>query len=404
MIKGDRPQPPSSQPHRTEVERRNVKQGEVLLNLWTGILSKYRTTLHHFPTVGAQGIAPSNAEEAHPVFPMDKFLLDTWFPVEQQRIVMTELLRRVGLTRIRADYFLQLWVYLLVKQNQEKTPALKSPLLQLKLLTEPMICTHREAANLFYGEKDQGSDRAAGLMLDKLTALGLIRKSFDGNTTRIEILPIPELLSAPQAHPSIAAVKPDAFDPRCDAIPVAHLLATNYNWMNRNLHATPHRIAKLLRSWNQQYPTGMRVLRRIDNQNPVGFYLLYPVASDSEANFFQAPNRGLHFSSENEIDPFVMAQAGDQNCLAVYIRSWVIDAPYIQPYQAHFLQDAQQVLHQMKQDFPKLCDLYSMIMHPTYEALAASLGFQKMRNAPSSIYWMYLALDRFLALSLQLLP
>ena len=118
---------------------------------------------------------------------MDKFLLDTWFPVEQQRIVMTELLRRVGLTRIRAEYFLQLWIYLLVKQ----TPAPKPPLLRLELLAEPMICTHREAANLFYGEKDQGSDRAAGLMLDKLTALGLIRKSFDGNTTRIEILPIP---------------------------------------------------------------------------------------------------------------------------------------------------------------------------------------------------------------------
>jgi hypothetical protein len=331
---------------------------------------------------------------------MDEFSLETWLSQDQQRIVIIELLRRVGLTRIRAEYFLRLWVYLLVKQGQSEIPKLKPPLLHLVLPAEPMICTHREAANLFYREKDQGSDRAAGLMLDKLAALGLIRKSFDGNTTRIEILPIPEILSTPQAHASIAKVKPDAFDPRCDAIPVAHLLATNYNWMNRNLHATPHRIAKLLRSWSQEYSTGMRVLRRIDNQNPVGFYLLYPVASDSEANFFQDPNRGLHFSTGSEIDPFIMAQPGDQSCLAVYIRSWVIDAPYIQPNQAHFLQDAQQVMHQMKQDFPNLCDLYSMIMHPTYEALAASLGFQKMRNSPSSIYWMYLALDRFLALSL----
>jgi hypothetical protein len=331
---------------------------------------------------------------------MDEFFLEKWFPQDRQRDVMTELLRRVGLTRIRAEYFLRLWVYLLVKQSQGKVPVLKPPLLHLELLAEPTICTHREAANLFYGEKDQGSDRAAGLMLDKLAALGLIRKSFDGNTTRIEILPIPEILSDPQAQSSIAEAKPDVFDPRCDAIPVAHLLATNYNWMNRNLHATPHRIAKLLRSWSQQYPTGMRVLRRIDNQNPIGFYLLYPVASDSEVNFFQDPNRGLHFSTGSEIDPFTMAQPGDRSCLAVFIRSWVIDAPYIQPCQAHFLQDAQQVMHQMKQDFPNLCDLYSMVMHPTYEALAASLGFQKMRNSPSSIYWMYLALDRFLALSL----
>ncbi|WP_404786156.1 hypothetical protein [Altericista sp. CCNU0014] len=330
---------------------------------------------------------------------MDNIPVETWFPPDRQRVVTTEVLQRVGLTRIRAEYFTRLWIYLLVKETQAKTPTAKPPLLCLELLTEPVICTHREAANLFYSEKDRGSDRAAGLMLDKLAALGLIRKFFDGNTTRIEILPIPELLSAPQTR-NIATVKPDAFDPRCDAIPVAQLLATNYNWMNRNLHATPHRIAKLLRSWSQQYSTGMRVLRRTDNQNPIGFCLLYPVASTSEAKFFQDPNRGLHFSSESEIDPFVMAQPGDLDCLAIYIRSWVIDAPYIPQYQASFLQDAQQILHQMKQDFPNACDLYSMIVHPTYEALAASLGFQKMRNAPSSIYWMYLALDRFLALDI----
>lgn len=41
-----------------------------------------------------------------------------------------------------------------------------------------------------------------------------------------------------------------------------------------------------------------------------------------------------------------------------------------------------------------------MSMHPTYEALAPSLGFQKMRNAPLFIYCMYLALDRFLALEI----
>ncbi|NJM68701.1 MAG: hypothetical protein HC851_25090, partial [Acaryochloris sp. RU_4_1] len=84
----------------------------------------------------------------------------------------------------------------------------------------------------------------------------------------------------------------------------------------------------------------------------------------------------------------------------VYIRSWVVEAPYVLTHQPLFLQDAQNVLEQMKQDFPNLCDLYSMIMHPTYEALAATLGFQKMRNSPSSIYWMYLAVDRFLALDI----
>ncbi|MGB8697910.1 MAG: hypothetical protein WCD18_00705, partial [Thermosynechococcaceae cyanobacterium] len=174
----------------------------------------------------------------------------------------------------------------------------------------------------------------------------------------------------------------------------------NYNWMNRNLHASPHRIAKLLRAWSQQYGAGLRVLRRTDNQNPVGFYLLFPVTQESEVHFFQDPNRSLHFSSEDSTDPFTLAQVGDLSCLAVFIRSWVIEAPYISTHQPIFLQDAQTVLHQMKQDFPNLCDLYSMIIHPTYEALSVSLGFQKMRNSPSSIYWMYLALDRFLALDI----
>jgi hypothetical protein len=331
---------------------------------------------------------------------MDDVQLNEWFSDAQQRAVVTQLLQRVGLTRIRAEYFVRLWVYVLVKHTQAQNPSAKPPLLRLELPSEPVICTYREAANLFYGEKEQGSDRAAGLMIDKLIALGLIRKYFDGNTTSIEILPIPEILSAPTIQDTIA-VNPDAFDPRCDAIPVAHLLATNYNWMNRNLHATPHRIAKLLRIWSQQYGIGMRVLRRADNQNPVGFYLLYPVASESEVNFFQDPNRGLHFSSESETDPFAIAQPGDGQCLAVYIRSWVVEAPYVSTHQTLFLQDAQKVLAQMKQDFPNLCDLYSMIMHPTYEALAATLGFQKMRNSPSSIYWMYLAVDRFLALDIE---
>jgi hypothetical protein len=330
---------------------------------------------------------------------MNDIQVNQWFPLDRQRAAIAQLLQQVGITRIRAEYFIRLWVYLLVKQAQAQNLTAKPPLAGLALLSEPVICTYREAANLFYGEKDQGSDRAAGLMIDKFAALGLIRKYFDGNTTSIEILPIPSLLSAPSPQLAVE-VKPDAFNLRSDAVPVAYLLAANYNWMNRSLQTTPHRIAKLLRSWNQQYAIGMRVLRRMDNENPVGFYLLYPVASESEVYFFHDPNRGLHFSSESETDPFVMAVPGDEQCLALFIRSWVIESPYVSTHQSIFLKDAQQVLHQMKHDFPNLCDLYSMIMHPTYEALATSLGFQKMRNSPSSIYWMYRSLDRFLALEI----
>jgi hypothetical protein len=335
----------------------------------------------------------------HDALMHDTIQVNEWFPLDRQRTAIAQLLQQVGITRIRAEYFIRLWVYLLVKQTQSQNLAAKPPLTELTLLNEPVICTYREAANLFYGEKEQGSDRAAGLMIDKFAALGLIRKYFDGNTTSIEILPIPSLLGTPSPQLAVE-VKPDAFNLRSDAIPVAYLLSANYNWMNRSLQTTPHRIAKLLRGWNQQYAIGMRVLRRMDNENPVGFYLLYPVASESEVHFFNDPNRGLHFSSESEADPFVMAQLGDEQCLALFIRSWVIEAPYLSTHQSIFLKDAQQVLHRMKHDFPNLCDLYSMIMHPTYEALATSLGFQKMRNSPSSIYWMYRSLDRFLDLEI----
>jgi hypothetical protein len=156
-----------------------------------------------------------------------------------------------------------------------------------------------------------------------------------------------------------------------------------------------------LRGWAKEYTTGMRVLRRVDNLNPVGFYLLYPTASESEANFFTSPNKSLHLSAINEQDPFKMASVGDENCLSVFIRSWMIDANYLDKYRLIFLQDAQKTLQKMTLDFPNLCDLHTLIIHPDYEKLAAVLGFQKtIQESPNSIYWMYLGLDRFLSLDM----
>jgi hypothetical protein len=325
--------------------------------------------------------------------PLDSTLVDQWFSVQQQQAVVEQLRQRVGLTRIRATYFVRLWVYLLVKEK----PQLQPPLSQLDCPVGPVSCTHREAAHLFYSDKEQGSDRAAGLILDKLAALGLLQKTFDGNTTQIEIPEIPEVLSGLDRK-SLVDLKLDNFDPRCDAIPIANLLATNYGWMNQSLQSTPHRIAQLLRLWASQYSTGMRVLRRSDNLNPMGFYLLYPVASESEVNFFEVAHRGLHLSSLSDVDPFVMATPGDETCVAVYIRSWMIEPAYLDRYRAEFVSDAQQALLKMQQDFPNLCDLYTLMIHPSFEAMTAALGFQKLQQGPSSIYWMYLALDRFLGL------
>ena len=61
------------------------------------------------------------------------------------------------------------------------------------------------------------------------------------------------------------------------------------------------------------------------------------------------------------------------------------------------VEDAQQTLGQMQRDFPHFCDLYTLMIHPRYEALTTALGFQKLQPNAASIYWLYLALDRFLA-------
>ena len=121
---------------------------------------------------------------------MDIAKLDAWYSQSQRRTAVSLLMKRVGVTRTRAECFIRLWVYLSVKQLQESQPRLKPPLAKLELLATEVQCTHREAAELFYSDSDRGSDRAAGMMLDKLAALGLIAKHFDGNATAIEIQPI----------------------------------------------------------------------------------------------------------------------------------------------------------------------------------------------------------------------
>ena len=332
---------------------------------------------------------------------METTELEDWLCQEEQEALINYLGTKVGLTRVRAECFVRLWIYLTVKEQLQKTPDLQPPLIQLKEMTTPVSCTHREAATLFYSDKEKGSDRAAGMMLDQLAALGLIEKSFDGNTTNLKINFTPETFPENKS-PHKETLMIDQFDPRSDAIPIATLLAQNYNWMNRNSETLPHRISRLLRQWSSEYEKGMRVLRRTDNDHPVGFYLLYPTARESEHKFFGPPSKGLHLSSMNAVDPFQIALPGDKDCFAVFVRSWMIQAEYQGEYQLPFLQDAQKTFKQMQEeDFPNLCDIYTLIIHPSYEKLANGLGFQRMSSDPQlSIYWMYQALDRFVGLDL----
>jgi hypothetical protein len=324
--------------------------------------------------------------------------LDHFFPLVQQRTYVAALLGRGGLTRRRAECFVRLWAYLLLKQQQELGTAQLETLKQLHSTEGFIACTHREAAGLFYGHKERGSDRAAGMMVDQLVALGLIEKRFDGQSLCIKVRPLPELVTSTEPSKPIELI-PDNFNPRTDAIPIASLIAQTYIWATKDESATPQRIAKILRNWSQEYPTCLRVLRRSDNRNPVGIAILYPTASDSEDVFFRPPAKSFYLASNVPVDPVKMARPGDPNCTSLYVRAWYVDMAFIHPqYLCEFLKDTQKTLALIQADFPNLCDIYSPVIHPLYEELRMALGFQRTNEEHRPWYWVYLPVDRYLEL------
>ncbi len=329
--------------------------------------------------------------------------LQQWLTPDLQQHYLALLLQRVGVTGRRADCFVRLWLYSCLKDPQVRQALPEPPLKALPLPVRWIECSCREAAELFYSDRDRGGERSAGMMLDKLAALGLIEKQFDGNCTQIKIQPLPELAARESSpKPDEIALELDDFDLRCDAIPVASLLASNYDWLDRNAEAVPYRIANILREWASKYAVGMRILRRSDNQNPVGFYALYPVREASEVNFFSPPDRGLHLSRPSEVDPFEMALPESKACRSVFVRSFTIArSHYHNRVLGFFLKDVCQTLLRLRKDFPDLWDMYALIVHPNYGDLVRVLGFQKIgSDSRSSLYWTYQAVDRFLSLNI----
>lgn len=327
-------------------------------------------------------------------------VLDQLFSREQQSSYVTMLQGRGGLTRRRAEYFVRLWAYLLLKQQHNRESILK-PLTQLVPIEQLVSCTHREAAELFYGQKDRGSDRAAGMMIDQLVALGLLEKRFDGQTLCLRIRSLPELTTDVKTETAFQ-IQADTFNPRTDAIPVAGLIRQTYAMAADDSAIAPQRIARILRQWSNEYPTGLRVLRRTDNLNPIGVSILYPTASESEDVFSRPPAKSFYLTSNVEADPVQRAQPGDPNCVAVYIRAWLIDMAYLKrPYLCELLRDTQETLRTMHADFPNLCDLYSPVIHPLYEELRMVLGFQRTCEEHRPFYWIYLSLDRYLDLDIE---
>lgn len=67
--------------------------------------------------------------------------LEHWFPATQKQALLTQLKQVVGLTRVRAEYFLRLWIYLLVKAKLTQQPQLRPPLTELQTQFGAVICT-----------------------------------------------------------------------------------------------------------------------------------------------------------------------------------------------------------------------------------------------------------------------
>jgi hypothetical protein len=328
--------------------------------------------------------------------------LDQLFSPEQQRTYSSVLIQRGGLTRPRAEYFVRLWAYLLLKHRQATSEQSSQPLTILYPPETAVPCTHREAAELFYGDKERGSDRAAGMMIDRFVALGLLDKHFDGQSLCLQIRAIPELATLEkQSQP--ATLKPDLFNPRTDAVPIANLFTRSYAELVKDPAATSQKVAKFLRVWSQQYAKGMRVLRRCDNANPVAIYALFPIATESEFYFFQPPSKSFFLTTDLEIDPFKVAAIGDETCTSAYIRAWAIEPAYMQGINIYLMaEDTRNTLIQMQADFPNLCDVHSLLINPIYEELRSALGFQKTIHDPQRSYcWIYLALDHLLSLDIR---
>ncbi len=321
--------------------------------------------------------------------------VNSWFPLKLQTCYAERIIGQSGLTPKQATYFVRLWGYGYLKQEGMQ----KAPIKSLCRRVQSFYCARSEAADLFYPDGERGSHRSAGLMLDRLVSKKLLRReTFEGSITRLS-LHIPDgflLLGTSQVNELYA----DAFNVRSDTPLVADFLEELYGFDNKRPEDMAHQIKKGLRQWARQYCTGLRVIRQASDDSPVGFAAFFPTNAVSEKKFSMAPSASLHLSRLADVDPIEVASPGDKECYAVYIRGWQLH-PDMWSYEAAGLlfQDSQNTLKQMQEDFPNLCDIYSITIHPRLEAFALTLGFKALKSdSDSSLRWLYMSLDKFLAL------
>ncbi len=328
--------------------------------------------------------------------------LNQSFPLPLQQAYIQRLQTQGGFTRKRAEYLVRLWTHLQIKYFQRLNAEQIPRFTDLTYIADYVSCTHREAALLFYNQQERGSERSAGLMIDRFVSLGVLEKRFDGNTICLRVRPLPELKLPAQKEPA-PKLAFDAFNPRTDAVACAQIMTRTFNEVVKTNATTSHKVLQALRSWSKKYPHCMRVLRRLDTGNPVGITVLYPVTQDSEVHFFDMPSKTFFLSTDREDDPFIMALPGDPDCTSLYVRAWIIEPAYLTCESLiDHIADTKALLRRMQADYPELCDIYTLIIHPIYEKLRHIMGFEKVfQESQRSYSWNYLAIERYLDLDAQ---
>jgi hypothetical protein len=323
--------------------------------------------------------------------------INQWFPLEVQHRYVDQVIGQSGLTRRQATCFVRLWAYACYLQGKSQTP-----LRSLSRQVHQVTCSHADAANLFYADQPRGSERAAGLMINQLVKKNLVKRStFDGQPSQLRLQIPPSFLPPPEVANSVQ-VTVDAFNARKDAPLVASFIDESYSWVCQRADSASYKITRVLRRWATQYPTGLRVLRTTADDSPIGFAAFYPVHPQSEEKFHSPPSASLYLVTLDDTDPIQLADSGDPECYAVFVRAWQFKQGYWSyPYVCQFLEDAKMTLAAMQQEFPNLCDMYTITIHPSLEAFAIALGFKPLKADPdSSLRWYYIPVDNFLALDI----
>lgn len=329
-----------------------------------------------------------------------------WFPPALQARYVNHILmqsesqaaRCVKLTYTQATHLVRLWGYAYVKHYGIS----HTPIKALTCRVDSFFCSHSEAANLLYADREiEGTARSAGLMLKTIESMSLIQcKSTKGSPTKIR-LNIPLAFELPEKSQE-SKIFPDKFNPRRDAPTVANFLKVLFHYDAGTSQSLGRDITKVLREWSQRYPDGLRVLRQEKTRKPVAAVTVFPIHSNSESKFDLPPSESLylHKIRKKAKDPIQFAEPGDPNCYIAYIRCWHIK-PGLWNHETvlQFIEETKTMLRQMHQKYPELSDIYSIILHPNHEDFVSRLGFDITRSDPNiSQRWAYIALDDFLEL------